>query len=192
MVSPGLAGVTGEMAWKPGLVRKEIETIRFYNQLCNMPDERVTKQVFKWNKILLNLNSWSHNMEQLSDCLGVTDRWNQNLSIGIKCSTKKLIDYYELAWMDKVQSKHKLELFSKVKNSYVPEAYLTCNLPKSKRSLLCQLRCRVLGLQLELGRYGNVPVEDRICKLCNLSVETELHFLFQCRELSDCHKKISK
>ena len=154
-----------------------------------MPDERVTKQVFKWDKILLNLNSWSHNMEQLSDCLGVTDRWNQYLSIGIKCSTKKLIDYYELAWRDKVQSKHKLELFSKVKNSYVPEAYLTCNLPKSKRSLLCQLRCRVLGLQLELGRYGNVPVEDRICKLCNLSVETELHFLFQCRELSDCHKK---
>ncbi len=48
--------------------------------------------------------------------------------------------------------------------------------------MLCQLKCGILPLTIETGRYGTKPLppEDRICLLCNSEPETELHFLFHC------------
>ncbi len=48
--------------------------------------------------------------------------------------------------------------------------------------MLCQLRCGILALRIETGRYGPKPLppEDHICLLCNSGPETELHFLFHC------------
>ncbi len=45
-----------------------------------------------------------------------------------------------------------------------------------------QLRCGILPLRIETGRYGPKPLppEDHICLLCNSEPETELHFLFHC------------
>ena len=35
-------------------------------------------------------------------------------------------------------------------------------------------------IRLETGRYENIAVSDRICPICKLSVETEIHVLTQC------------
>ena len=35
-------------------------------------------------------------------------------------------------------------------------------------------------LEIECGRYRKIPASQRICKLCNLEVEDELHFLLEC------------
>ena len=63
-------------------------------------------------------------------------------------------------------------------------------MPKCKRSLLCQLRLGILPLEVEVGRFGlksndgqvkRIPLEERICKLCNMNkVEDEMHFLIEC------------
>ncbi len=42
-------------------------------------------------------------------------------------------------------------------------------------------RCGLLPLSIETGRWGNIPLEDRICKMCDsLVVEDEYHFIFHC------------
>ena len=39
----------------------------------------------------------------------------------------------------------------------------------------------VLPLHIETGRYRNLKVEERLCKVCDLkTVENELHFVFDC------------
>ena len=49
-----------------------------------------------------------------------------------------------------------------------------------RRRGLASLRCGCLPLQIEVGRIRQpkVPLEDRVCKLCNLSeIEDPTHFL---------------
>ena len=54
-------------------------------------------------------------------------------------------------------------------------------LSKSSRSNIAKLRSGTLPLNIELGRYTNVPKEQRTCKMCNYNViEDELHFMFKC------------
>ena len=43
------------------------------------------------------------------------------------------------------------------------EPYIACNLLQYQRSLLAQLRFRILPLSIETGR---AQVEERICPLC--------------------------
>ena len=47
------------------------------------------------------------------------------------------------------------------------------------RSYLAQFRSGILPLEIEIGRWQNKNVEDRICKLCDdYEVEDECHLIF--------------
>jgi hypothetical protein len=35
-------------------------------------------------------------------------------------------------------------------------------------------------LEIEKGRHQNIPLNERICKLCKLEIEDEIHVLLQC------------
>ena len=67
------------------------------------------------------------------------------------------------------------------KNNFEVEPYETTPMATRYRSALARLRCGILPLEIEVGRYNGIPEERRICKLCDLGVvESELHFLFKC------------
>ena len=52
---------------------------------------------------------------------------------------------------------------------------------KSCRSFIAQLRSSTLPLNIEIGRFQQKPVENRLCPCCNDNkVEDEIHFLFNC------------
>ncbi len=52
---------------------------------------------------------------------------------------------------------------------------------RKHRSYLAQYRCGILPLSIETGRWGSIPLEDRIFKMCDsLVVEDEYHFIFHC------------
>ena len=57
------------------------------------------------------------------------------------------------------------------------------NLTKYQRSILAQLKCGVLPLNIETGRFVNQPLELRTCDMClSGAVEDEFHFLFSCEK----------
>ena len=52
--------------------------------------------------------------------------------------------------------------------------------------LLVQLRAGCLPIEIELGRYQQVPRNKRLCKQCTLgTIENEKHFLFHCSRYHD-------
>ena len=80
-----------------------------------------------------------------------------------------------------MQLKPKLRTYITFKTIYATEMYVKSLFSKAKRSILCQLRCDVLPLAIETGRYTNTPVDQRLRRLCNLNqIEDESHFLCQC------------
>ena len=55
-----------------------------------------------------------------------------------------------------------------------------------ERSLLAQLRFGILPLHVETGSFNVLPLEERICQMCDANViENECHFLFECELYND-------
>ena len=52
---------------------------------------------------------------------------------------------------------------------------------KEDSSTLCKFRISAHSLEIEKGRYYNIPRENRVCLSCKASkVEDELHFFLDC------------
>ena len=65
------------------------------------------------------------------------------------------------------------------------------NLSPSEQSLLAQLRMGTLPLEVETGRFTNVKLEERFCKLCLTgAIEDEHHFLFTCPLYEDIREDL--
>ena len=65
--------------------------------------------------------------------------------------------------------------------SQTPNYITSVALSRRQRSALAKLRMGTLPLALETGRYVGRPVEERVCRTCDLgAVERETHFLFDC------------
>ena len=72
---------------------------------------------------------------------------------------------------------NKLRLYRMYKERLEVESYVTCpKLSRYERSVLSKFRSGSLPLQIEVGRYNKTPLKDRICGLCQLDVEDEVHF----------------
>ena len=83
--------------------------------------------------------------------------------------------------MKLANKKSKLKLYLSIKKEFGLEKHIELNLSRNERSILSQLRCSILPIQIELGRFNNLKVEERICPICNSgSVEMECHFLCEC------------
>ena len=114
------------------------------------------------------------------------NEWEMNLPANIEQAKKLLMESYVNAWREDIQDKLKLTLYKQLKNDWIAEGYVKVSLEKGKQSLICQLRCGTLGLSVETGRYHKIPRNLRICNLCEVEVEDEIHFLFTCEKLQSC------
>ncbi len=61
---------------------------------------------------------------------------------------------------------------------------------KNKRRNICKFRISNHKLEIERGRYFNIPASNRICKLCKNGVENEIHFLLDYPALNTVRKPI--
>ena len=47
---------------------------------------------------------------------------------------------------------------------------------------MSQIRLGVLSLKIETDKYTRVPLEKRLCPVCDMETETQSHFLFDCED----------
>ena len=77
--------------------------------------------------------------------------------------------------------KDKLRYYNMYKYSREKEEYLSFNITRYQRSLMAQFRLGIIPLEIEVGRFRNIPLANRICQMCNSGVvEDEIHFLCEC------------
>ena len=82
--------------------------------------------------------------------------------------------------------KPKLRTFVTFKHNFDSEDYVKYCYSHHKRSLLAQFRNNVLPFSIGTGRFRNIPLEERLCVLCDLNVtEDEKHFLCTCNLYDD-------
>ncbi len=89
-------------------------------------------------------------------------------------------------WWIEACDKPKLRTFIQIHDTDHTKILVHKNLKRNHRSLLAKLKCGVLPLKLEIGRYRNTPIENRLCIICDGNVlDDEIHFLYGCPGLSN-------
>lgn len=59
-------------------------------------------------------------------------------------------------------------------------SYMDTHLSHGLRCAIGQIRTSSHQLEIEFGRFRGIPPESRICKLCGIEPETELHYICHC------------
>ena len=91
---------------------------------------------------------------------------------------------YITHWKHSLCNSQKLEFYNVFKDSYTPSIYLDVTRKNPNRKTLVKLRISNHKLNIETGRYDKISRCDRICPVCSLDIEDEIHFLFDCAKYS--------
>ena len=155
--------------------RQDTETLRLWQRLTNMPDTRLNKRLFNWT-VKLAENGKKN----------INGKYNQELSVNMFSFKKIAKNYDKNKWeneVDAITRDNKLRTYKTFKSRFGVEAYVKINLPREQRREYARLRCGVLPIHIETGRFQRpkTPVNERLCTLCDLhQVEDEKHFLLGC------------
>ena len=145
-----------------------------------MPEGRLTKQVFLWD-YQLRRNNWSYGMRRLYRELDIEHVFNDLLLYSKERAWATLHDNHCSKWATLLHTTPKLRTYCLFKQIYCIEPYVSSRLTRKLISILARFRTGTLPLEIETGRWRSIPECQRICKLCNAqSVESEMHFLLHC------------
>ena len=101
--------------------------------------------------------------------------------INLKQAKQKLLEMFSETWCEQATSVSKLYLHVNLHDDDMRVAsHVNSNLNKGIKTLVSQIHCGILPLNIELLRYQGLPQHECICSVCDKDVESELHFLFEC------------
>ena len=157
--------------------------IVFWNRLLNMEDSRLIKHIFHWDYV--NQRCWCQCIKHWLIQPDLECVFSEKLSIDIDRIKIQLNDLMQEQWSNEMHNKPKLRTFAQIKGIFEPEPYVLSNISLQRRSLLARIRLGILPIKIETGRFRSLPVEQRLCELCEMhKVENEIHVL---REYPLCH-----
>ena len=172
--------VNGDMGWTNSHVRRKLAMFRFWNRLIKMPENRLPKIVFNWDMEQSSTLSWSKQMRSLFESIDLIQHFDNREHV---CTSKVwalLHENFCKKWAESISNKPKLRTYTTFKDIYQPEPFAMSLMSKKQRSFIAQLRCGILPLQIEVGRWTNKNLADRVCLVCDSGqVECE-HFVFKC------------
>ena len=172
--------LTGDMGWMPPKLSRCICRIRLWNRIVAMENDRLTRKIFDWDYNICKRN-WAKDMKLLFEELDTTSVILHKEVCCIENVIPKLREKMIHDWKLEIVKKPKLRTFVRFKDTVETEQYVKCLSSRYARSLFTQFRHGILPLKIETGRFKNLPIEDRICELCQLrNVEDECHFLCVC------------
>ena len=197
--SPNVAS-RGDMGWSSVLCKQRLEVVRLWCRLRNLPENRLTKRVFKWSfqRAGNNQKNWSHKVCNMFESLDLS-----YLNCTDNIDTKFTLDYCrnvlqesdrqlwsKCLWDDShnVENGNKLRTYRTFKTNLECEQYLLTNIPRHQRRVMAMLRCGVLPIHVETGRYKQpkTPIHLRTCEMCqNNCIENEIHFFIDCPAYED-------
>ena len=174
-----------ELDWLECRESRWLNMLRLFNRINKMDDNRLPKMILKWDKSL-NLDTWSSEIDHIAAFLGLQVNLNDNEEYNISNASDILLRNSRLRWQLEVERKPKLRTFAKIHDYNKVQILAKSKVTRYQRSLLAQLKLGILPLKIETDRYQGIPLENRLCILCDSNaIEDECHFLFHCPALEN-------
>ena len=192
--TPALYAETGRF---PLALNYEFKMIKYWERLINLPQTHILKtayhSLYNMSKNLVE-NNWCFTIKNILISVDMEQLWieqtiNKKDLLLVK---EKLYSNFMTNTLNKINDTSlfpKLRTYKLFKCEYKLENYLVQLKDISGISALLKFRISSHNLRIETGRYerkqinGKVtklPYNGRICKLCNDSVEDEIHFILRC------------
>ena len=165
--------VRGELGAFPIGIKALHSSYKYYERLMVTESESLLKQALIMAKVITTQRSWWTAVTQ---------------HIPTQSADKE--STYRSSWIDRLGKSDKLRTLRLFKSSFHFEQYLTHVYNIYHRKSLTRLRISCHTLNIEVGRYSNLPVEDRTCKHCIQPIEDELHFVATCQLYDDARASL--
>ena len=156
-----------------------------------MPDSRLVKTCYNMLKYYdeLGNKNWVTEIKTLLQRNGFGYIWDTQ-TVSNECKfissfVQRLKDQFAQDWIVDVNDNRKLILYREFKHSFCYEQYLDVLKVRKFRHALAQIRSGHHELEIETGRYNDVARVERLCKLCHVEIEDEIHFVLKCRVYND-------
>jgi hypothetical protein len=163
----------------------------------NMDEDRIPKALFR-SEHRKDIGGWCSDVESILDQIGLKLVYDEGIVCDLRECERRLRELLETEFLQDIQAKPKLRSYIKFKQNFATEPYISMGLSRERRSLLGQLRCGILPLEIERGRFRihkdkdtgqirKLKLEERICRMCSLGeLEDELHFVCVCPKYEVC------
>ncbi len=133
-----------------------------------------------WDKSLCKRN-WSYETKQLFSNNGFENTFMTKSCVNVELMHDVLSQWVCNTWNQDIVNVDKLRTYVTFKQEYGTEYYVKVVTNRQHRAALSQFRCGVLHLKVKTGRFQDIPVEYRVCTMCEVNViETESHYLLYC------------
>ena len=181
-----IEGLAGDIGWCTAKHRHSVLSLKFWNRLCKLETSRITRKVFDWDRQYFNkTGTWCFHIRHLLESVGCSNVFDDVNLCDIP-SVETILKEIDIDRWNANRYKDKLRYYNMYKFDREKEDYLCFNITKYQRSLMAQFRLGILPLEIEIGRFRNIPLTNRICKMCNSnSVEDEIHYLCVCESYSE-------
>ena len=182
-----IESLLGDMGWSSSRTRHNSLILHYWNRLCKLDVSRLTRRVFDWDRqYSYRRGTWTYHVRHLLYSIDCEELFDSPSPCDPDLADSYLIQLDSQDWDINRYKSQKLRYYNLYKYEKGNEDYLNLDISKYQRSILAQFRCGILPLQIEVGRYRNVPLCDRLCEVCDTnSVEDEIHFLCECPCYSD-------
>ena len=211
-------GVWGESGRYPLIYQAIRLTLNYYKRLSNLPDGMFIKAALHEQKTL-NL-PWFKNIEPLLKLdeifhldhvtafrtlknmkISANSIKNQRINplpsrkFRVQNIIRSLTDHFIECWKYEKSNSSKLSFYNVCKKKFAREPYLDVSKGFSRRYNTTKIRISSHDLEIECGRYNNIPREARICAWCNMSmginvVEDENHLINDCDLYASLRNKL--
>ncbi|CAC5381582.1 unnamed protein product [Mytilus coruscus] len=155
-----------------------------------MPDHRLCRKAFMWGLNISNryIRTWSNDVKTLMtkcNLLVVYTNLNserRSMTHILSCVKDKLVELHQQQWINGLEDMPKLRTYKNIKTDNKVEPYWKTCLSRQQRSVIARMRSGTLPLEIENGRFRNVPLDQRLCIMCkSQSIEHESHFMLYCK-----------
>ena len=194
------AALQGEMGWIPASTRLNLQFIAWWLKTNALEEGRTSKSIIDWSMKLAERDQVKNlcwHLKKLLVSIHLPEiYYAQPCNISIKecihTVRNRLSEVAFEKWLDQLhkppvctsESGGKLRMYKAIKLEPSPPRYVLSSLDPGPRWVMASLRAGCLPLGIETGRYRTpkVPLEQRVCPVCNSGhVEDEFHFVICCK-----------
>ena len=187
--------VMGELGRYPIIINVICDTVKYFERLISDDVSNLLKGALKENGYLHEhkKKNWLSSLYFLFEYLNISKSSISNDKLA-SVAKSKLIKRYKAEWMNALSKNRdnqtgKLRTYSLFKYRLCRESYFKYIKDISVRRIFTKLRVSCHKLEIELGRYKKVQADARLCPLCQLEVEDEIHFVTNCSLFSTKRKQ---
>ena len=163
------AAVLGDCGRFPLYIETAKRCLRNWIRILKMPQHRLVKKCYNMMKYFDELGSsnWCTRIKLLLQSAGLNYAWEvqdiQNEAVFIATFVQRLKDQYIQNWFSDINTNRKLVLYKDFKMNFSHEYYLDVISVRKFRHALAQIRTGHHPLEIETGRYTNIPRKQRLC-----------------------------